>query len=357
MRQRIGILLDSATFKGILLNKTGYESLNLYNKAAEELMLKPFYMTLHKIRNKTAVGFAYNGTRYKLEKTKLPSVTHNRAITLISSSKSKLSKLAENTVLFNRFNRYSKHRIHRILIKKPELRQYMPHTVKYSIANLERFAMKYTSIYIKPSSGSVGEGIIKMSQVRNGMWKITLMKGKSIIKSKKSTLSFINNFIGNKKYIIQETIPLALYKNRPYDLRVSVQRGIDGNWKVTGIVGKVAAKGRHVTNVAKGGRVRRYEELFQESGFPVLEAKETIRKSALQIAQFLGETIPHLADIGLDMGLDKDGKVKFIEMNARDQRITFKKAKLFQTFYKTYLTPLQYGKYLLEARNKVSTRN
>jgi len=39
MRPRIGILLDQATFKGILQNKTGYESLTMYNKAAEELTL------------------------------------------------------------------------------------------------------------------------------------------------------------------------------------------------------------------------------------------------------------------------------------------------------------------------------
>jgi len=313
-------------------------------------------MTLNRIRGKTALGYTYNGTRYKLEKSIIPSVTHNRSITLTGSSKSKLSNLAKNTMLFNGFNRYSKHRIHRMLIQHPELRKLMPHTVKYSKANLESFATKYTSLYIKPSSGSVGEGIIKISQARNGMWKIVLRKGKSIIKSKKSTLSFVSNYIGNKEYIIQQTIPLALYKTKPYDLRVSVQRGIDGNWNVTGIVGKVAAKGSHVTNIAKGGRVRHCEELFRASGFSVLVVKAAIRKSALQIAQFLSKRIPHLADIGLDMGLDMNGKVKFIEMNARDQRITFKKAKLFQTFYKTYLTPLQYGKYLLKTRNKITAR-
>jgi len=307
-------------------------------------------MTLDKISSKTAVGYTYNGSRYKLEKSTIPSVTHNRAITLKGSSKSKLFKLARKTMLFNGFNRYSKHRIHQMLIKNPELRKFMPHTVKYSKANLQKLTMKYTSLYIKPSSGSIGEGILKISQVKNGMWKITLRKGQSIIKSKKSTLSFVSHFIGNKGYIIQETIPLALYKARPYDLRVSVQRGIDGNWKVTGIVGKVAAKGSHVTNVAKGGRVRPCEELFRESGLPVLKVKGALRKSALQIAQYLGKKIPHLADIGLDMGVDKNGKVKFIEMNARDQRIAFKKAKLFQTFYQTYLTPLQYGKYLLKKK-------
>ncbi|MGG1516975.1 YheC/YheD family protein [Paenibacillus oryzisoli] len=353
MKQRIGILLDRATFNGIPWQKTGYESLHMYNKAANELMLKPFYMTLNNIRRKTAIGYTYNGHRYRLERLRIPSVTHNRDITLSKLYKSKLYQLSKSTVLFNRVNRFSKHRIHRILLTNPELKKLLPHTVKYSKLNLESFMIKFSSLFIKPTNGSVGNGIIQISKSSNGSWRINLKKGKPLYKSKTRTQAFLSNFIGNKKYIIQEAIPLALYKTRPYDLRVSVQRGADGNWKLTGIVGKVAAKGRHVTNVAKGGKVRRCEELFQESGFSVVEVKETIRKTALQIAQFLGEKIPHLADIGLDMGIDKDGELKFIEMNARDQRITFKKAKLNHIFYKTYLTPLQYGKYLIERRNKI----
>jgi len=62
----------------------------------------------------------------------------------------------------------------------------------------------------------------------------------------------------------------------------------------------------------------------------------------------LGKKLPGLADIGFDMGIDKSGEIKLIEMNGRDQRITFKKAKLANTFYRTYLTPLQYAKFLLK---------
>lgn len=62
-----------------------------------------------------------------------------------------------------------------------------------------------------------------------------------------------------------KTIALATYKGRPYDLRVSVQRGTTGKWQVTGVVGKVAGAGRHVTNVAKG-KVRRTEVLLKIIG-------------------------------------------------------------------------------------------
>lgn len=350
MKQRIGILLDRATFNGIPRGKTGYESLRMYNKAANQLRLQPFYMTLNTIKGKTALGYTLHGRRYRLVRLTIPGVTHNRDITVSKANSSKLSKLAESTILYNRINRFSKHRIHRILLTDPQVAKLLPYTVAFSKSNLERLMFNHSTLFIKPTRGSVGDGIVKITKKNDGLWEIHLKKGKPLRKSKKQTQAFLRNFIGNRTYIIQEAIPLALYKKRPYDLRVSVQRGADGHWKLTGMVGKVAAKGRHVTNVAKGGKVRRCEELFLESGFPFNETKEAIQKSALQLAQYLGGKIPHLADIGFDLGLDRDGNVKFIEMNARDQRITFKKAKLFQTFYKTYLTPLQYGKYLLETK-------
>jgi hypothetical protein len=355
MEQRVGILLDHNIYKGIQRNKTGYEHIKLYNKAAKELQLQPFYMSLLQMSNKSALGMTYDGKRYRLARLKFPKVTHNRAITLKASLISKLKGLSASSHVFNRLNRFSKHRIHNILSANTSFRSYLPRTVKYSKANLIQAMKVYSSMFIKPTSGSVGTGIIKLSRGNDVSWNLFIRKGKPLQKGLKSTQTFIHHFINGKGYIIQEAIPLATYKGNPYDLRVSVQRGGRGKWQVTGIVGKVAAKGRQVTNVAKGGTVRRCEDLFHASGFPVTETKQMIRKVALQLAQYLGNKLPHLADIGFDMGIDKDGYLKLIEMNGRDQRITFKKAKLAKTFYRTYLTPLQYGKYLLVNRQNRAT--
>jgi hypothetical protein len=205
-----------------------------------------------------------------------------------------------------------------------------------------------SAIFIKPTSGSIGDGIIKITKHASGDWYIYSKKGKPVRRSRIRTTDFIKQYIGNRSYIIQEAIPLAKFRGRPYDLRVSVQRGEEGKWQITGIVGKVAAKGRHVTNVAKGGKVKRCELLFQESGFSVAYMKRAVGKVSLEIAQFLSYRLPHLADIGLDMGVDRYGNIKLIEMNGRDQRIAFKKAKLNSTFYQSYATPLRYAKYLLK---------
>ncbi|MDF2670908.1 MAG: endospore coat-associated protein yheD [Paenibacillus sp.] len=356
MDQRVGILLDHKMYKGIQRNKTGYEHIGLYNKAAKELHLEPFYMSLLQMGKKSALGMTYDGKRYRLARKQFPKVTHNRAITLKSSLIAKLKNLAAASLVFNRLNRFSKHRIHNIVASSPSLRAYLPRTVKYSKENLIQAMHVHSSVFIKPTSGSVGDGIIKLSRGDDSSsWSLYIKKGKPLRKGRKSAQAFIHRFIKGKSYIIQEAIPLATYNGSPYDLRVSVQRGDKGEWQVTGIVGKVAAKGRQVTNVAKGGKVRKCEELFQASGFSVTDTKHHIGRVALQLAHHLGRKLPHLADIGFDIGLDKSGNIKLIEMNGRDQRITFKKAKLTKTFYRTYFTPMQYAKYLLVNKQNRAT--
>ncbi|MNC32658.1 hypothetical protein D3C75_810200 [compost metagenome] len=47
------------------------------------------------------------------------------------------------------------------------------------------------------------------------------------------------------------------------------------------------------------------------------------------------------------MGVDRAGRVKFIEMNGRDQRYSFRKAGMHAEFFRTYRTPMAYAKRLL----------
>ncbi|MBP1155781.1 MULTISPECIES: YheC/YheD family protein [unclassified Paenibacillus] len=213
-----------------------------------------------------------------------------------------------------------------------------------------------SELYVKPTSGSIGNGIIKIKKKSSGNWTIYWKKEKHLQKSLRKTFAFIEQKVGPQNYLIQEAIPLATYHGRPYDLRVSVQRGRTGEWQISGMVGKVAAAGRHVTNVAKGGKVKRGEKLFRHSGLSVESMKKEVNRASLEIANYLGDQLPHLADIGLDMGVTRNGSVKFIEMNGRDQRITFKKAGMRSTFFDTYLTPIQYAVFLMKSNRKLNSR-
>lgn len=348
MRTAVGVLLDLKTYLGIPKGRTGNERLALYNKAGKKYGIKPFYMSLQHVKTNSALGYYFENKAYKRISRSIPKVTHNRAITLSPFLRKRLTKLSQSSIVFNRQNRYDKHRIHQLIHANHSLRKYLPKSMSFSSKNLKIALEKSSSLFIKPTNSSVGDGIMKISKLEGGQWHLYGVKRKPKLVSKKQAISLIVKKVGRQNYMLQEAIPLATYNGRPYDLRVSVQRGGSGQWQVTGIVGKVAAYGRHVTNVAKGGKVIRCERLFESSGFDSIQMKQQIQEASLAIAQYIGGKLPHMADIGLDVGVDQDGEIKLIEINGRDQRYSFKNANMKTTFYRTYETPLRYARFLLQ---------
>lgn len=352
MGRTVGIMLDHQTFKGIPRRQTGYERISLYNRSAKLLRLTPFYMSIQQTGNRQAIGYKWENNRYILQKQALPRVIHNRALTMNPVLKRKLKAITKSSTIFNRVNRFSKYQINRLLQRNEALRSYVPATFPYTQGNLAAAMKRYSSLFIKPTSGSVGIGIMKLNKTGNNQWAVHWKRGAPTRTSAAQAMAFINRQIGKQSYLIQETIPLAAYQGRPYDIRVTVQRNGSGTWQVSGMIGKVAAKGQHVTNVAKGGTVRRVEELLVASGFSSAKKMNEIRRASLQIANYVSKHLPHLADIGLDMAVTKQGRIRFIELNGRDQRYAYQTAGMHETFFRTYLTPLQYAKGLLDSRSQ-----
>jgi len=352
----VGVLLDPKTFSGIRSGKTGSERIAFYQKAGQELGITPLFMSLRPIRNNVVVGLIYRHPKFHLVRRPIPSVTHNRAMALSKSNKQIMATLATRSTIFNRVNRFDKFYIHQLMFKDKRMRRYLPWSVKFSREQLRKAMGNHHALYIKPTSSSVGDGIIKIQKDMNGLWNLTWKKKDTYLLSEDRAIAWIKKKVGKQRYMIQEAIQLAKHDGNVYDLRVSVQRGGEGKWQVTGVVGKVAAKGSHVTNVAKGGKVKRIQVLFRGSGFHPEQMKRMVEKSSLQMVKFLSTKLPHLADVGLDIGIDERGQVKLIEMNCRDQRYSFRKANMKKTFYKTYETPLRYAKFLLLKKKRSKSK-
>jgi glutathione synthase/RimK-type ligase-like ATP-grasp enzyme len=347
----LGILVDPGVFRGIRKGRTGHERINLYNRAAAKHGLSIVYLSLNKIRPHASRALAYrwrNG-KYVLGRHPIPPVIHNRAMAFSASSRRRLAWLNRTKYVYNAKTRYSKYAIHRKL--RDRFANHLPVTVRYSKSRLKNMMERYGGLFIKPESGSVGKGILQLVKLGSGSWKLK-GKGKPIVAGPAKMRSIVHRAVGSRRFLIQQAIRLANYHGRPYDIRVTVQRGGDGNWHVVGMFGKVARKGSAVTNVARGGTVKRTEVLLRNSfSHPSLIASN-IRNLSLSMARHLGGKLNRLADVGLDIGVDETGKVYFIEMNARDQRYGFRKAGMLPAFRKTYENPVLYGNYLLRSRSK-----
>nr|WP_243735027.1 YheC/YheD family protein [Paenibacillus turpanensis] len=325
-------------------------------EACRLLGVVPCFFTLKQvsIQRRSVKAYIESDGVFQLKTVPIPAVIHNRALYFKKPSIQKASRLLScDTILFNQKNRYSKWHIHRLLNESDAVRQYLPYTMIASIQNVGQMKQRFDALIIKPRSSSIGIGVMKLEKI-GGSWKLSYRPTNGAWKSVIGTKQ-INRILYPKlrtgRYIVQQYLPLATYKGRPFDLRVSVQRGGNGEWGITGMVCKIAGKRKFVTNVARGGSVRTLEDVLKE--YPQLNperVRKDVEEAAMLIARRLDEELPRLADLGMDIGIAADGTPLFIECNGRDQRYSFRKAGLDDAFAATYRNPMAYAKYLLDTQ-------
>jgi glutathione synthase/RimK-type ligase-like ATP-grasp enzyme len=347
----VGILVNEKVLHQIRRGIPGSERFDLYNRAALGSNLVPVYISLERInlRTRTVSGYRYSGGTYRYVTIPVPRVVYNRALPASRQMRAQLNGLNRIAHVFNAKNRQSKYKIHRLLQRR--FRAHLPFTVPYSRSNLRRMMARYRMLYIKPQNSSLGMGIMRLTRVPGQRWHVKLAH-RSMTVPYAAAVNAVQNRVGRRAYLIQQGIPLARYQGRVYDIRVTVQRGGDGNWRVVGMLGRVADRGNHVTNLAQGGLVRRAESLLHHNFARPHLITASIRRLSLGIANHLGRRLRNLADIGLDIGVDRSGKPYFIEMNCRALRKGYERAGMIGTLRQVYANPMRYAGRILRARRR-----
>ncbi|MDR0267014.1 YheC/YheD family protein [Paenibacillus sp.] len=354
----VGILMNAAMHREIPHGRTGQESLANYEEAARIYGLIPCFIRLQDIdvENGHCTAYVLKDTGYMSVRIPIPRVIHNRAIYLDVRSQFKInSLLRQGYMIFNGFNRYGKDEIHQLLQKDPQLSPHLPETKNATSSTISEMMRHYDDLIMKPCSGSIGRGIMRLHRGRS-IWKLTYSPSrksygfKTVALRQNKLPSVIRKQITQIPYLIQERIALAEFKDSPFDLRVSVQRRICGQWGITGMYAKAASTRTFLSNLAQGGKALVAYDVLSES-LPHLSADRIVsdvRTLALHVAKILEQDLPYAADFGMDIGLSTAGKPYFIECNGRDQRYGFRNAGQIELWKETYRQPMAYARYLID---------
>lgn len=218
----------------------------------------------------------------------------------------------------------------------PIMKHYVPDTDWLKPSSLQRMLQAYSSVYIKPDVGRKGTGIIRVKKLNAKQAEIYYQQTRSLC-SPDEVLPQIQRILNpKKKYIIQQGVDLATYRQRPFDVRVVLQKPL-GRWRATLMSAKVAPhKSSIVTNIAKGAKDHNLYKLLRETD-QSLNSSEVMRDLldvSYQIAQILDSRYP-LKILGLDLGVDKKGKVWFIEANTKPDCIGLE--TIDRKLYRKYL--------------------
>lgn len=220
----------------------------------------------------------------------------------------------------------SKWDVHEMLTAEEHLHPYLPETSLFSAENLAVYLEKYHSVFIKPVNGSKGRNIILLKKNDKGITaQSTSHHQNKLIEfpTVSPIFEWFQKQVNQTPYIIQQSIPLAAYKDRQLDFRVLCHRNHQNDWKITSTVARVSAENQFVSNLARGGEMMQpLIPLADRFGKKLaLQQIALMKEIALETASIIGQSATGLiGELGIDIGIDKDGELWIIEVNSKPSK-------------------------------------
>lgn len=248
-----------------------------------------------------------------------------------------------------------KWRCYKILAENAELKTYLPDT--RLITNFKSIAgmlNKYKTVYLKPVSGSQGESIIRVSQsgiadVYEYQYQLNKHQVRGTARSIKELQIRLKRVMGKQNYIVQQQINLLRVHNSLADMRVMVQKDESGQWLITGRAFRIGKSGSITSNISGGGRACKVNDvLVKHFTDPRDQARISaeIDHLALRAALAIEKNYSPIGELGIDIGLDKDGCLWFIEANLKPARRVFSLIGANENRLLSVQRPLLYARYL-----------
>ncbi len=264
-----------------------------------------------------------------------------------------------NIIFLNSKHYFDKWETHKVLAQSKELTGFLPHTKIYSHPLiLEKFVNKYKTVYIKDSAGRLGQNIFKIQREGRGKYIAFNQKERKIYRSRLELNSLndriVNNELQGKTLIIQQGIELARLGNRPFDIRVLVQKNSRGKWEIVDKSIRIAPyKDSVVTNISSGGEAKGFSEVIAVV-FPEKqrEIENQINTMSRKICCCLENKYGRLGELGIDAALDEQGRVWLLEVNGKPAKSCIHNSGNPELIHTAYSNIIKYFKYITEGNSQ-----
>lgn len=341
-------------------------SIDLFSKANQEVKTFLYFFSINQIdwTSQKINGYVYVPleNEWKSYDLPFPSIIHDQCSGYKKSDKElienarKQFKEVYRIPFINHQNALGKHDLYQQLYQFPEMREYLPKTVEYrNFIQVMKALNAYSLIFLKAFQGSRGETIMSIKKNNNNYVAFYYGKGKMkkrIIRSKYALKRMVETFISGKKYVIQQGISLIKYEGHKMDVRVLLQKNQIGIWETSGMFANIAFKDSTITNYYEGKGVI-YKELYPKlkEHTKNVPSFEEISARAVFFAKYIEKGFGDFGELGMDIAIDQEGKIWFIEANTMPDRYVGYIEETEQESITRFSPLLEYSKFLMGCDN------
>jgi glutathione synthase/RimK-type ligase-like ATP-grasp enzyme len=236
---------------------------------------------------------------------------------------------------------------------------FIPETIQFNTdEKWNKKILNYGSLFFKPVSGSHGRGVVKISYLKDrldvkGRTSFNQLFSKTF-HSFRSCDSWLKRFIGERNYIYQPYLELSTPTDIPFDLRVLVQKNGKGAWEETGRAIRIGRIGGLTSNLHGGGSATDADKFLRQaySKEQVEEINKQIMTINSELPEVLEEKYGPLIELGIDVGIDRQGRVWIIEANSKPGRRSFQLTN-HGVHKNALLAPIRYTNYIVRTMEGV----
>ncbi|MDP3487975.1 MAG: YheC/YheD family protein, partial [Bacillota bacterium] len=286
--------------------------------------------------SKSVRGWVWTGAALRMMRCPLPDIVYDRVASRRSETSKRMTAAKESLLSIANLQYYNrvflnKWDVHKMLELYPKLQKHLPPTQELvSPKNLEIFLKKHSVVFVKPTQGSLGAGILRIARSSKGfVYRLTRLnqpdsRGRAATMA--GMIEVAERLLKQDQYVVQRGIRLAHINGAPFDIRVLLQKSKRNHWTVQSMVARVAQPGNVISNLADGGQIinprRAIAAVFGPSIKPslmTLRIRRIAKAAALAIEKEIGF---EFAEMGMDLAVDTSAKIWIIEANSRPGRQT-----------------------------------
>lgn len=289
--------------------------------------------------NNTIKGYTFNSVlnRWQYRWLPMPDVIYDRHGRVNKDKKREVAKCREefeenpNICFINPTGSLGKWVVHQKLFLYPEMQKYLPETILYREINDVLLMLKeHSFIFIKSCYGSRGQEVLSVEMI-DKKYKINFYDKKLkqiIIDDIEEVKKFVEKFIlekqqqGRKTFIIQKGINLIKYKGHKMDFRITLEKNEEGEWEAINYYARHSRKDYNITNYGAGGDEHLYESVYAtlKQDYKNIPTQDEFGKLTIKIAKYIEKGFGTYGEIGMDMAIDTEGNIWFIEGNSKPDK-------------------------------------